>query len=233
MAGIFDPLIFDALIFDTGAMPIEPPIDWAPALNLQGSSIIAQALRFMRLAPVARHDPGSELLPALQDAFDITADDLLASADWSFASTVALLPPAALPPVQVIEADLPACAMLPGDLIALRQIWPVGTRWRIDGRILRHDAPGAVTIRYTARVTRETALPAAVRTALSLQIALRLAGRWAGSGADPEALENAARLDLKQAMRDDSRQASAAPWAEAEGGLIYGGEGDWALEATA
>ncbi len=53
----------------TVATPAEPPIDWAPPLDLAASAIIGQALRFLRLAPVARHDPASELLPALADAF--------------------------------------------------------------------------------------------------------------------------------------------------------------------
>jgi hypothetical protein len=99
--------------------------------------------------------------------------------------------------------------------------------------MLRHDAPGRISLRYTARVTRPEALPATYQTALALHIAQRLAGRFAGSGADPETLSYAAAVTLKQAMRDDSRQAAVARWSAEPEGLTYGGEGDWALEATA
>lgn len=232
MTALFDPAIFDLAIFDTGPIiPADPPYDWAPPVDLAASGIIGQALRFMRLAPVARHDPSSDLLPALTDAFDQGIDDLLASCDWSFASTLAILPPAALPIGMVSDDRLTASAMLPGDLVRPRQIWPEVARWRIDGRTLRHDAPGAVTLRYTARVTREEALPATFRTALALHIALRLGGRWAGSGFDPQGIEDAAITTLKLAMREDGRQASAAPWGD-NGGLIYGQDDDWALEVT-
>jgi hypothetical protein len=232
--GIFDPAIFDFRIFDTGAsvVPLQPPVDWAPPLVLAASPVIGQALRFLRLAPVARHDAGAELLPALTDAHDQATADLLAAADWTFASTLAVLSPAQAP---VLPDDgLPGLVVLPGDLIRLRQFWPQSARWRIDTGVLRHDAPAEIIIRYTARVTREDALPATYKTALALHIAARLAGRFAGSGADPEAIEIAAAVTLKQAMREDSRQSAAARWADGQaGGLIYGADADWALEATA
>ena len=232
MTAPFDPAIFDFAIFDTGPIiPAYPPYDWAPPLDLATSGIIGQALRFMHLAPVARHDPGSDLLPALRDAFDQSIADLLASCDWSFASTLAVLPPSALPMGGLSDDRLTGTAMLPGDLVRPHQIWPHAARWRIDGRTLRHDAPAAVILRYTARVTREEALPATFRTALALHIALRLGGRWAGSGFDPQRIEDGAVATLKQAMREDGIQASAAPWADT-GGLTYGHEDDWALEAT-
>jgi hypothetical protein len=214
-------------------IPAEPPYDWAPPVSLAASGIIGQALRFMRLSPIARHDPASDLLPALTDAFNQSISDLLASCDWSFASTLAVLPPSALPLGVASDDLLTGTAMLPADLVRPRQIWPQGARWRIDGQTLRHDAPSAVTLRYTARVTREEALPATFRTALSLHIALRLGGRWAGSGFDPQGIEEAAATTLKQAMREDGVQASRASWSEVQGtGLTYGNEDDWALEAT-
>ena len=230
MTAIFDQLIFDPQIFDTFTLPPDPPIDWAPPLVLAASPIIGQALRFLRLATIAMTDPGSDLLPALTDAFAQSADDLLASADWSFAGVLAILPSVNLP---VPDDSLPASAMLPGDLIVLRQLWPRGARWRIDGTTLHHDAPGPVTIRYTARVTRQEALPATFQTALALRIALRLAGRWAGSGAHPEDLELKAGDMVRQAMRDDARQASEARWANQAQGLIIDRHEDWATEVTA
>ena len=211
--------------------PVEPPYDWAPAVDLPASTIIGQALRFMQLAPVARHDPTSELLPALRDAFGDAIDECLAAYDWSFASVLVSLPQAF--PALTAESELPTMCMLPGDLVQLREVRPVGTRWRLDGSTLRTSAEAPVTIRYTARITREEALPAAFQTAVALQIALLLGARWAGGAIQPEDLAMLATKTLKQAMRDDTRHASpvrAMPLPD----LGYGtADGDWASEAVA
>lgn len=210
--------------------PALPPYDWTPALDLASSSVIGQALRFMHLAPVARHDPQSELLPALRTAFDDAIDELLSAADWSFASVLVQLPQAF--PTLIAETDMPTLCMLPGDLVQLREVRPQSARWRIDGSTLRCDAPAPVTIRYTARITREDALPAAFLTAVALQIALMLGARWAGGAINPEDLAALAAKTLKQAMRDDTRHASGARAIDLPG-LDYGlSDGDWALEAV-
>ena len=210
--------------------PATPPYDWAPPVDLAASGIIGQALRFMRLAPVARHDPTSELLPALVAAFDSAIDELLSAADWSFASVLVSLPLAF--PALTAEDDMPTLCMLPGDLVQLREVRPSDARWRIDGAALRTSAAAPVIIRYTARITREDALPATFRTAVALRIALLLGARWAGSAVEPEELDYQARQQMKQALRDDTRHASAAralPLPD----LGYGTtDGDWAMEAV-
>ena len=212
-------------------IPAEPPYDWTPPLDLAASGVIGQALRFMHLSPVARHDPQSELLPALADAFDTSIDELLSAADWSFASVLAILPQAS--PTITAETDMPTLCMLPGDLVQLREVRPQGTRWRIDGWTLRSDATAPVTIRYTARITREAALPATFLTAVALQIALMLGARWAGGAVNPDDLAQLAQKTLKQAMRDDTRHASPARAIDLPE-LDYGlGDGDWATEAVA
>lgn len=206
------------------------PFDWAPPVDLARSSIVGQALRFMRLSPVARHDPTSELLPALAQAFDSAIDELLSAADWSFASVLASLPRAF--PALTADADLPTLCMLPGDLVQLREVRPCEARWRIDGATLRTSADAPVIIRYTARITREEALSATFRTAVALRIALLLGARWAGSAVEPEELDYQARQQMKQAMRDDTRHASAAR-AMPLPDLGYGTpDGDWAMEAV-
>lgn len=228
---IFDGAIFDAAIFDVFAIPVEPPYDWAPPVDLPTSAIIGQALRFMHLSPVARHDPTSELLPALREAFNDAIDEILSAADWSFASVLAHLPQAF--PAITADTDLPTLCRLPGDLVQLREVRPLGTRWRIDGSTLRCSAEAPVTIRYTARITREDALPATFQTAVALQIALLLGARWAGGAVQPDDLAMLAAKTLKQAMRDDTRHASpvrAIPLPD----LGYGsGDIDWASEAVA
>lgn len=228
---VFDFALFDYRIFDTGFVEAQAPYDWAPPLDLASSSVIGQALRFMHLAPVARHDPQSELLPALRDAFDSAIDELLSAADWSFASVLVLLPQAF--PAITSETDMPTLAMLPGDLVQLREVRPQGARWRIDGSTLRCDVAAPVTIRYTARITREEALPAAFLTAVALQIALMLGARWAGGAVNPDDLAALAAKTLKQAMRDDTRHASTARAIDLPE-LSYGlSDGDWATEAVA
>jgi hypothetical protein len=222
--------------FGSVSTPAAPPFDWQPPLEPDSSAIIGQALRFMRMPPLRRFAPEAELRSAVADAFGTSIDDCLAAADWSFASTLAILSPAS--PDVVADAALPVIAMLPGDLIRLRQVWPAGARWRIDGSALRADTPAPITIRYTARVTREEVLPASFKTAVALSIAVRLGARWAGGTIDPKGLADMAVLTLKLAMREDSRQA-AATRALPAGGLGYGLDtgqagdaGDWALEAT-
>lgn len=225
-------IIFDGAATATAPEPIVPPYDWAPPLDLAASAIVAQAVRFMQLAPVDRHDPQSELLPALAEAYDSALDDCLSACDWSFASVLATLP--AVQAVDLTaEIDLPGTARLPGDLIRLHRVHAPVAKWRIDGRYLRLDQPGPVTIRYTARVTREEVFPAGFRTAVAYFIALQLGLRWSGGAIDPDALAQAAEVTLRHAMRGDSRQASAAAFYDAEPGLIDGGSGDWAMEAVA
>lgn len=227
---VFDFALFDPLIFDTGFVEAQPPYDWTPPLDLPSSGVIGQALRFMHLAPVARHDPLSELLPALRTAFDDAMDELLSAADWSFASVLVQLPQAF--PAITAETDMPTHCVLPGDLVQLREVRPQGARWRIDGRTLRCDAQAPVTIRYTARITREEALPAAFLTAVALQIALMLGARWAGGAVNPEDLAALAAKTLKQAMRDDTRHASTARAIDLPQ-YSYGlADGDWATEAV-
>lgn len=215
----------------TVSTPAEPPYDWAPPLQADTSAIVGQALRFMRMPPLARFASEAELRGAVAEAFDQAIDDCLAAADWSFASTLAHLP--ASSPGLVAEAELPVTATLPGDLIRLRELRPAGARWRLDAGALRTDAPAPVTIRYTARITREEALPATFKTAVALHVALRLGPRWAGGSVDPDELAYMAALTLKQSMREDGRHASAAR-AVPQPDLGYGaGDGDWALEAVA
>ena len=215
----------------TIATPIEPPYDWSPAVDLAASGIIGQALRFMHLPPVARHDPASEVLPALVTAFDSAIDELLSAADWSFASVLATVPQAF--PALVSEADMPTLCMLPGDLVQLREVRPCGARWRIDGSTLRTDAKAPVTLRYTARITREDALPATFKAAVALQIALLLGARWAGSTVQPEELAYLAGTTLKQAMREDTRHASPSRAIPLPDLGYAAGDGDWATEAVA
>lgn len=230
---VFDPTLFDLILFDTGAIPIEAPIDWAPPPDIATSTIIAQAMRFMQLAPITRYAANAEQRPALVDAYEQAMDDCLAGADWTFASVLAVLSAQALAP---LDADvLPVAYSLPGDCMAVRTVHPCTAVWRIDGQILLTDQTPPLVIRYTARVTREDVLPATFRTAVALMIASRLGTRFSNGAVDTAELYALAARTLKQAMREDSIQSAAAralPGPTPD--LGYGtGEGDWALGAVA
>lgn len=216
-------------------LPIVPPYDWQPSVDLATSGIIGQALRYMRLSPVARMDPDAEVLPALVDAFDQSINTCLQASDWSFASVLVSLPLAALPAGAASDDSLIYSYSLPGDLIILRRVGDAGTRWRCDAGHMRADAPAPLTIRYTARMTREEFLPATFKTAVALQIASLLGARWAGAVIAADDIAMQASMILKQAMREDSRHAVAeralADRALAGDGLGYGSTNDWASEA--
>ncbi|MDZ7919986.1 hypothetical protein [Rhodoferax sp.] len=227
-------------------VPAVPGIDWAPPLDLATSAVIGQALRFMRLPPVARFDPAAEVLTALAEAHGRAMDECLEAADWSFASVLASLPGAALPPGDIADDSMPHGYQLPGDLIQLRQVIPANAVWRIDQGLMRADQPGPMAIRYTARVTLEAVLPAQFQLAVSLTIAAMLGARWAGGVVSGDDMAGQAHEALKLAMRNDAR--SAAPTRgldtgrgmdaghDAGGDLGYGdadGNPDWGWAAVA
>lgn len=214
------------------AAPAIPGIDWDPPLDLATSAIIGQALRFMRLPPVARFDPQAEVLAALAEAYAQAMDDCLCAADWSFASVLANLPGAALPFGDSADDGMPYAFQPPGDVICLRAVMPSCTRWRLDKGLLRADRAAPLTIRYTARVTIEAALPATFRLAVSLHIASRLGARWAGAAMAGDDIAGQALQTLKQAMRDDARSAAARRATDAPD-LGYGSTADWAWGAVA
>ena len=212
-------------------VPALPAVNWQPSLDLATSTIIGQAMRFMRLAPVARHDPEAEVLAALHDAYHQSLMECLEASDWSFASTLAVLPSAQLTLDQASDDDLPHIYHLPGDLLTIRRVGTEATRWRCDAGVMRANQPAPLIIRYTARIAVEAALPSTFKAAVALQIASLLGARWAGAtiAADDIALQ--AVMTLKQAMREDSRHAALEP-AQAGSDLGYGGSDDWAHEAT-
>jgi hypothetical protein len=228
---IFDLALFDILVFDIGPAAAIPPYDWAPALDLDTSTVIAQAMRFMQLAPITRYGVDAEQRPALSDAFDQAMDDCLAASDWTFASVLAVLSPQFAAPLDA--AVLPLAYSLPGDCMNIREVHPQNATWRIDGRTLLTDQAAPLVIRYTARVTREDWLPATFRTAVALMIASRLGTRFSNGAIDPVELTELAASTLKQAMREDGIQSASArilPTSD----LGYGaGSEDWSLEAVA
>lgn len=170
------------------------------------AAIASQAFRAMEMAPFSSF---ADDTPQAQDAAEqylIARRMCLEACDWSFASTVADLP---LKIDGVGDRDLPFVYALPGNCVRL--IHPVDTyvRWRVDGRLLRADAKGPLTVRYTADVEDETILPAVFQTAVALRLAALLSPRWVGSDTKTRALEDGAELHLKNAMRQDARSASA------------------------
>ena len=220
--------------------PAIPPYDWTPPLDLATSTIIGQAMRYMRLAPVSRQDPDAEVLAALAKAYAESLGECLEASDWSFASVLALLPSASLPVGAHQDDGLPHSYQLPGDLLTIRRVGGAIARWRCDADLLRTNQPAPLTIRYTARISREAAMPATFKTAVALHIASLLGAQWAGAAVAADDIAMQAAMTLKQAMREDSRHAAPeralpdrtrADRAQASDDLGYGSTNDWASEA--
>jgi hypothetical protein len=192
---------------------------------IAASTIAAQAFRFLELSPISSF---ADDTPQAQDAAEQYPQALascLSACDWSFASVLASLPAAVPGPTVAVDPALPHLFALPGDVIVLREVGDGWTRWRRDREGLRADEGAPLRIRYTGRVENEAALPATFQTAVALALAVLLAPRWLGTQSRVEGLKQDAARVLKQAMREDARQASEAR---------YDGtpdQGDWVAEA--
>ena len=137
-------------------------------------------------------------------------DLCLEACDWSFASVLAHLPASALPEGAAEDADLPYSYKLPGDFLMMQELDEPGARWRRDRDLLRANVAAPLRVRYTARITDETALPAIFRTAVAYQLAALLAPRWIATRTKVADLQTMAAQTLRQAMARDRGQASPA-----------------------
>jgi len=190
------------------------------------STIAAQAFRLMELSPISSFADDSAQAQAAAEQYPIALTMCLEAADWSFASVLAKLPEASLPSGAAIDDDLTFAYQLPGDCVVLREVVDPTVRWRRDRDLLRADAAGPLAIRYTGQTSNEAALPATFQTAVAFQLAALLAPIWTGTQSKVSRLEQAGSVALRQAMRIDARQASAARY---DGRPM---QGDWATEAV-
>lgn len=192
---------------------------------IAASNIAAQAFRYLEKSPISSFADDSEEASAATAQYPLALDMCLEAGDWSFASTLRDLSERAATVDMVTDEDLPHVYTPPADVLRLRDVGPEGTRWRLDADGLRADAEAPLRIRYTARVTNEAALPAAFQTAVALRLAALLAPRFLNTQSKVQALQDEARYQLKEALRQDARNASH---------LRYDGladQGDWVTEA--
>ncbi|SFY18645.1 hypothetical protein SAMN04244548_03003 [Paracoccus pantotrophus] len=188
------------------------------------STIAAQAFRLMELGPISSF---ADDTPQAQDAaqqYPMARKLCLEACDWSFASRIADLPEAVRPDTTPIASGFPYLYRLPADCLKVREVIDPCLDWRLDGDFLRADRAGPMSIRYTADQSNETRFPAMFAEAVSWRLAAMLAPRWVGATNKSQLLEQGAEQSLKQAMRADARQASAAR---------YDGQpdrGDWVSE---
>lgn len=191
------------------------------------STIVAQAWRFMELAPISSFADDTEQARSSAEQYTNALRECLARADWSFASTLVLLPQAELPDTVASDPELPYFFQRPGDLVRLIEVGSGRTVFRLDREGLRANEPGPLRIRYTAEITNESILPAAFQTAVSLRLAVLLGPRWLGTRNKIEALASQFEVELKQAKKQDSRSASGARYDD-----DIGDSSDWSLSAT-
>lgn len=197
----------------------------APVIPAAAASIVAQAFRFMELAPPSSFADDTPQAQDAREQYPLALQASLEANDWSFASVMVFLPEATEPEALEFDPDLPHLFKLPGDALVVREVGDRHTTWRRDRGGLRADEPGPLRLRYTGRITNEAALPAAFQHAIAFRLAVLLAPRWLGTSGKIEALEDRAARALRMAARQDSGSASPASWS---------GEpltGDWVTEA--
>ncbi len=192
------------------------------------SQIVQQAFRFMEKRPVASFGDDSEEATYAAEQYDVALAMCLEVADWSFASTVAGLPPRADPVLAALDPAYPGLYELPADHLVLRDVWDGTLAWRVDGLVLRTTAASTerLAIRYTRRITNETELPATFQTAVALQLAVLLAPIYVEVSSKQDRLAASLEQALERCGRTDARAGSSpSGWA---GPL----SGDWAAGAV-
>lgn len=193
-----------------------------------GAMIVAQAFRYMQLAPPSSFEDDSDKARDAQQMYPVAVRAVLEAGDWSFASRIAQLPQlAALPDLMAADDDLPWSYQVPGDFVAMRQVEDGEVRWRIDEqRLLRADEPAPLKIRYTRYIDNLDNCPASFRVAVAARLACFLAPVYVEASAAIERLEQLAAQLEKQALRADAGSASAQRY----DGRAIGGM--WADEVT-
>lgn len=190
------------------------------------ANIAATAFQAMELAPFSSF---ADDTPQAQDAatqYNYARRICLEACDWSFASTVANLPPIADLDIAP-DPQFPHCFKLPGDCLIFRHPLDLHVSWRLDGHHLRAINPNFLPVRYTRDIENENLMPAGFQQAVALRLAATLSPRWVGAESKTQSLESRAELALKTAMARDARSASP----ERYDGEPYG-VSDWARWAV-
>lgn len=194
-------------------------------IAIAASTIVQQAFRFMELRAPSSFGEDSEQATAAAEQYDNALSMVLAAYDWSFASQIAQV--AEVAPGQVaVDPRLPWAYVLPADCVMLREVVEPFCQYRADKGLLRTDAAGPLTLRYTATITNERQMPATVQTAVALQLCVLLSPIYVEVQGKIDRLEARLSEALRVAARTDARTASPQSYGMA------GSTGDWATEAV-
>lgn len=191
------------------------------------STIVAQAWRFLELAPISSFADDTEQARSAAEQYPNALRECLARADWSFASIVQNLPQATRPQSVAEDPELPYFYQTPSGLVRLLEVGTPDTVWRLDRDGLRASDPAPLRIRYTGEITNEAILPAAFQAAVALRLALLLGPRWLGTQSKLRVLAQQFEMELAAAKKQDSRSASGQRY---DNNLTSGD--DWSLAAT-
>jgi hypothetical protein len=190
---------------------------------ITASNIVAQAFLHMELAPLSSIDEDTPQAADARRTYPEALRMCLEQSDWSFASTLVNLAEAeALDPPLAVDAEHPHAYVLPGDLVALREVGDSFTRWRLDRGILRASVPQPLRLRYTAFVASEAGMTATFRTAIALQLALLMGPRWLTTQTKRDQIAGELREVLARANRNDARNASPQGWGGQSGDWVTG-----------
>lgn len=193
-------------------------------IPLSTSTIAQQAVRELEQGNFSSFADDSDLARDLASAYPTALDNCLSSEDWTFASRLADLPPAASASA-VADPDLPYLYMLPADCVRLRDVFDDEISWRQDGDFLRATAETGLKIRYTIRTDNESKLPAPFRDWVSLRLAIMLAPIWLQSNTKRANLYALAKDALTDAKAHDRVASSGRRWDSDDG------FSDWVSEA--
>lgn len=166
---------------------------------IASSTILPQAFRLMEVTPPSSFDDASEQATAAKEQYNPALRIALESYDWSFARGVQALPAlAALPAGEIADPDLPYAVSLPADFLILRKVYGEDCfNWRVDGRLLRSEQAGPVTIRYTRLIEREKYLPATFQLVVAYHLAVLLMNRFVKT----RVKRNELKADLSDAVQ--------------------------------
>jgi len=176
---------------------------------IAASTIAQQAFRYMEASPLGSFGDESAEARAARTQYPIAISGALRRADWSFASKLLSLPQ--ITP-DTVDLALVYTYRLPPEVLALREVRPELTAWRIDGRLLRADEPGPLTVRATVTVDKETDLPGEFQDVVALLLAAALSPNFASSANRAAMLRDQAEVAHRVALRADRAQASAVRW---------------------
>ncbi|MFN3953214.1 MAG: hypothetical protein ACK4LQ_02095 [Pararhodobacter sp.] len=180
------------------------------------SEIAALAFSLVELDPISSFADDSDQARMAAQFYPKALEAVIGGTDWSFASTLVELPEADLPG-QVVDPDLPWHYALPADVLRIRHVADGRASWRRDKLVLRADRPGPLLLRYTARITDESRIPAEVSELIAYRLALIMAPRWLGSQTKRDQLRRDMTALMPEARRADADQASMQPYQDTGG----------------